>query len=134
MGSKYRIFFITLSLFAHLYLFTSAQAEPARINNHAPAQETFLSVSVPEKDRLSLVSVLPIVVEGVIVGRLAAYDDATTERPADLLELYSRTGDLLAFSWFDRFGIQRAAVDRGLLEEADELEGIFVPLLEGDLI
>lgn len=134
MGSKYKIFFIILSFFAQLYFFTTVQAEPTRISDHAPAQGTFLSVSVPEKDRLSLVSFLPIVVDGVIVGRLAAYDDTTTERPADLLELYNSVGDLLAFSWFDRFGIQRAAVDRGLLEEADELEGIFVPLLGGDLI
>ena len=35
-------------------------------------------------------------------------------------------------SWFDRFGIQRLAVDRGLLEESDKLEGTFVVFLDGD--
>jgi hypothetical protein len=34
--------------------------------------------------------------------------------------------------WFDSFGIRRTAVDRGILEEKDKLEGIFVVVLDGD--
>jgi len=38
-----------------------------------------------------------------------------------------------AVGWFDRFGIRRLAVDRGL-EDEDKLEGVFVLLSEGDSI
>jgi hypothetical protein len=37
-------------------------------------------------------------------------------------------------TWFDKFGIQRTAVDRGIVEEADKLEGVFVVILEGETI
>jgi hypothetical protein len=70
------------------------------------------------------------------LGALAAYvyNDRTTERPADYWELYDGTGDLIAISWFDRFGIQRLAVDRGLIDESDQLEGTFVVFLDGDSV
>jgi hypothetical protein len=42
--------------------------------------------------------------------------------------------DLVAVGWFDRFGIQRMAVDRALLGGKDELEGVFVTLLKGEPI
>jgi hypothetical protein len=48
--------------------------------------------------------------------------------------LYYSTGDLVALGWFDQFGIQRVAVDRGLLESRDEVEGVYVFFLEGDSI
>ena len=51
------------------------------------------------------------------------YTDVTTERPADYWELYDKNGDLLAVSWFDRFGVQMTAVDRGILEEKDQTRG-----------
>jgi hypothetical protein len=58
----------------------------------------------------------------------------TTERPADYWELYDQEGNLLAVSWFDRFGIRRTAVDRGILENEDKLEGNFVVVLDGGSI
>ena len=61
------------------------------------------------------------------------YNDVTTERPADYWELCDKEGNLLAVRWFDRFGILRTAVDRGIVEEKDKLEGIFVVVLDGDL-
>ena len=69
-------------------------------------------------------------------GTIAAYvyDDVTTERPADYWELYDKNGGLLAISWFDRSGVQMTAVDRGILEEKDRLDGILVVLLTGDSI
>ena len=85
---------------------------------------------------MTLVSFQPWVVKGEVLGTLAAYvyDDVATERPADYWELYDNNGDLLAVSWFDRFGVQRTAVDRGILEEKDRLEGILVVVLTGDSI
>ena len=68
------------------------------------------------------------------MGRVAIYDDPTTQRSADYLELYNNAGDLVAVGWFDRFGIERMAVDRGLLEDRDELEGVFIVLLDGEAL
>lgn len=36
------------------------------------------------------------------------------------------TGDLLAMVWFDRLGILRSAVDRGIVQNKHTLEGVFV--------
>ncbi len=85
---------------------------------------------------MTLVSSQPWVVEGEVLGTLAAYvySDVTTERPVDYWELYDKQTNLLAASWFDRFGIQRTAVDRGIVEEEDKLEGIFAVVLDGNLI
>ena len=82
----------------------------------------------PEQHDMSLVSFQPWVVEGEVLGALAGYvyDDVTTERPADYWELYDTEGNLLALSWFDRFGIQRTAIDRGIVEGEGKVEGIFV--------
>ena len=75
-------------------------------------------------------------VKGEVLGALAeyVYDDVTTERPADYRELYDKNGNLLAISWFDKSGIQRTAVDRGIVEQKDRLEGILVVVLTGDSI
>ncbi len=134
MGSKNKIYFIILGLVGQLFFFGYTATEPLEAAANTLGRETSLPASVPKKDRLTLVSFLPVIVEGEIVGRVAVYDDPATERPADYLELYNSTGDLLAVSWFDRFGIQRTAVDRGLVGEADELDGVFVLLLDGDSI
>jgi hypothetical protein len=108
-----------------------ARAELAARSSQDTAQEFFLSVPLPSKDRLTLVNYIPITVGGELLGGLAAYDDSTTSRPGDYLELYSKTGDLLAVSWFDAFGIERLAVDRALVEDADHLQGAFVLLITG---
>ncbi len=53
--------------------------------------------------------------EGRIAGGMAVYHDAATERRGDYAEIYNPTGGLLAVIWFDRFGILRSAVDRGIV-------------------
>ena len=94
--------------------------------------EALLTAGGLEHPSLTLVSFSPLVIAGTTVGKVLIYDDPTTKRPADYFELYDADDDLFAVSWFDRFGIQRVAVDRGLLEQADKLEGVFVVLLEGE--
>jgi hypothetical protein len=71
-----------------------------------------------------------------VLGAVAVYvyADVGTKRTADYLELYDKEGDLVGASWFDRFGIQRTAIDRGIMEEEDKLEGVFVVVLDGDSI
>jgi hypothetical protein len=91
-------------------------------------------VTGPEQHPKRLVSLDPWVVEDEILGTVAAYvyDDVGTERPVDYWEIYSQKGELLAVGWFDRLGVRRTAVDRGILEEKDKLEGIFVVVLDGN--
>jgi hypothetical protein len=132
---KYRnkIYFIMLAMVAQLLWFADGRAEKVQPSDNATGQEI---VRGPEQHDMSLVSFAPWVVEGEVLGTLAAYvyDDVSTARPADYWELYDREGNLLAVSWFDRFGIERTAVDRGIVEQKDKLEGIFVVVLEGDSI
>ena len=123
------IIFLTQS-----YPVEHSHAEPLPITASS-AQENYRSVSLPEKDRLTLMSVVEITVGREILGAIAAYDDAATTRPADYLELYNDVGALLAVSWFDRFGIERLAVDRALAEQdTNRLEGVFVLVITEDSI
>jgi len=133
MAFRNKVYFIILGIVAQLLFFTDIRAEEVQPSDNATEQEI---ITEPGQHEMSLVSFQPWVVEGEVLGTLAAYvyDDVTTERPADYWELYDKQGDLLAVSWFDRFGIQRTAVDRGILEEKDRLEGILVVVLTGDSI
>ena len=83
---------------------------------------------------LTLISLSPLIAHGKTVGAMAVYDDPTTRRPADYLEVFDSDGALVVVSWFDRFGIERLVVDRALVEGGQELEGVFVALVNGDVI
>ena len=129
----YATIFAILEFIAVLFILGFVAATAAEARDNATKQEM---VTGPEQHEMSVVSFDPWVVEGHIIGTVAAYvyDDVTTERPADYWELYNQDGELLAVSSFDRFGIRRTAVDRGIVEKKDELEGIFVVVLDGDSI
>jgi hypothetical protein len=131
MALRHKVSFIVLGIVAHLLFFSAVRADELRPRNNATEQEI---VTAPGHHPMTLVSSQPWVVEGEVLGTLAAYlyDDVTTERPFDYWELYDKDGDLLAVGWFDKFGIQRTAVDRGILEEEDKLEGTFVVVLYGN--
>ena len=134
MAFRNKIYFIVLGIVAQLLFLGDVRADELQPNDSASEQEIVTAAAHHNK---TLVSSQPWVMEGGDVwGTLAAYvyDDVTTQRTADYWELYGSTGDLVAISWFDRFGIQRLAVDRGLLEESDKLEGTFVVFLDGDSV
>jgi len=80
---------------------------------------------------MNLISLTPVVSSDRIVGRLAVYDDPRTARPEDYIELYDNGGQLVAVGWIDRFGIQRISVDRALLENRDDLRGVFITVVDG---
>ena len=126
-------YLIVLGLASQLFFFGPIAAQSLQAGDTQSKHE-LLSVSAPDGRDLTLVSFSPVIHEGEIVGTIAVYDDARTKRPGDRLELYNRAGDLLALGWFDRFGIERTAVDRGLLEAADKLQGVFIILIDGDSI
>jgi len=81
---------------------------------------------------LTLVSYSPLLANGKTVGAIAVYDDPTTQRPADYLEVVDNEGVLVVISWFDRFGIERLIADRALIEGGQELEGVFVGLVDSE--
>jgi hypothetical protein len=129
----YFTIFAILEFVAVLFFLGLVAARAAEASDNATGQEI---VAAPEQHVMSLVSFDPWMVEGKVLGTMAAYvyTDVTTERPADYWELYDNNGDLLAVSWFEKSGVQRTAVDRGILEEKDRLEGILVVVLTGDSI
>jgi len=133
MASRHKIYFIILGIMLQLLFFGDVRGDELQPSDNATEQEI---ITGPGQHEMSLVSFQPWVVQGEVLGTLAAYvyDDVTTERPVDYWELYDKNGDLLAASWFDRSGVQRIAVDRGILEEKDRLEGILVVVLTGDSI
>jgi len=83
---------------------------------------------------LTLISLSPLIANGQTVGAIALYDDPTTKRPADYLEMFDSGGALVVVSWFDRFGIERLVADRALVEGGQELEGVFVAVVNGEAI
>jgi hypothetical protein len=130
MAFRNKIYFIILGAIVQLLFFGDVRGDELQPSENALEQEI---VTGPQHD-MSLVSFSPWVVEGEVLGTLAAYvyDDETTARPADYWELYDKEGNLLAIGWFDKFGIQRTAIDRGIVEQKDKLEGIFVVILNGE--
>ena len=129
----YFVVFVILGFVAELF-FLGYLATKVLGADDVPSKQDFLPVSVPERNHLRPISILPVTVKGEIVGRVTIYDDSTTQRSADYLELYNHAGNLVAVGWFDRFGIERTAVDRGLLEDRDELEGVLVVVLDGESV
>jgi hypothetical protein len=132
MPLKTKAFFMLIILMAQLARIAHLHAEPLPITTSSI--QDYRAVSLPEKDRLTLMSIVEITVGREILGAIAAYDDAATARSADYLELYNNAGALLAVSWFDRFGIERLAVDRALAEDTNKLEGVFVLVITEDSI
>jgi hypothetical protein len=130
MAFRNKIYFIILGAIVQLLFFGDVRGDELQPSENALEQEI---VTGPQHD-MSLVSFSPWVVEGDVLGTLAAYvyDDVTTARPADYWQLYDKEGNLLAIGWFDKFGIQRTAIDRGIVEQKDKLEGIFVVILNGE--
>jgi hypothetical protein len=129
---KTKVFVMALSLFSLLSFATPTHSDLIPTSERT-SQEIFSALAT-EQHSLTLISFSPLVVNGKTLGEVLVYDDPTTKRPVDYLASYDSAGDLVALGWFDRFGIQRIAVDRGLLDEGDELEGVFVFFLDGDSI
>jgi hypothetical protein len=129
MAIRNKIRLIILGILIQLFLFSGLRAGEIPPGENRSKQE----VSGPEQRQMTLVSLEPWVVEGELLGLVAAYtyDDGSTERSADYWELYNNQGSLMAVSWFDKFSVRRTAVDRGIVEEADQLEGVFVIVSDG---
>ena len=94
------------------------------------------SISAPgeaTQRALKVIHSSPLVAGGVTLGTAVLYD-AATRRAADYLELYDGQGGLVVVSWFDRFGIQRIAVDRAFVAGEERLESVFVAVVDDSFI
>ena len=133
MAYRYKFYLVILSIIGSLLIYGTVRAEEGPPSDNAANQEI---VTGPQQHEMRLVSVDPWVIEGEVMGAVATYvyDDVTTERAADYWEIYNQDRELLAVIWFDSLGVRKTAVDRGIVEEKDKLEGIFVVVLDGDLM
>ena len=110
------------------------QAEPLPALGKVSIKKPLITASVPRKQSFTLISSAPLLLDGEPIGVVFLYDDAATKRAVDYLEIYNTAGDLVAVQWFDRFGIERTAIDRGILLEEGSLAGTLVLVLDGDFI
>jgi hypothetical protein len=90
--------------------------------------------ALPEKQKMKLIGFLAPKALSAIAGGMAVYDDVTTKRIADYAEIYNSTGALIAIIWFDEFGILRSAIDRGVVLHKQDVEGVLVLVMNGDLV
>ena len=111
----------------------SAVAGAQDADSSAQPRFAALAAGLPQVT-FALVSVSPLLADGQTVGAMVVYDDPTTQRAADYIEAVDSRGVLVAVSWFDRFGIERLIVDRALAEGGQELEGVFIAVVTGEVI
>ncbi|HEX5606443.1 MAG TPA: hypothetical protein VFY96_08010 [Candidatus Binatia bacterium] len=111
-----------------------AESQPIRTAESRPIRtKEISSVELPRRP-LTVGKSIPLVVHGIALGTAVVYNNPSTGKPSDYLEFYNPTGNLVAVVWFDRFGIRRTAVDRSFLHEKNQIEGVFVPVEDGELI
>lgn len=115
-----------------LFIFIFAAAGHAEESDSANSN-LLPSLDLPQRP-LSVVQSSAVIAAGVRLGTAIVYDDPATRRQADYLELYDGEGGLVAVSWFDRFGIQRVAVDRAFVDGERRLAGIFVAVIDDNFI
>jgi hypothetical protein len=116
-----------------LSLLTSLTAATCVYALDATASDGALTSQIRSRQLIAVKST-PLVANGTTLGTVVVYDDPTTARTEDYLEIYNREGDLLAVAWFDRFGIQRVAVDRAFVDGKDQVEGVFIAVVDGDFV
>jgi hypothetical protein len=137
MPLKNKFYFVALVFlgFAGLLIFLVKIAN-ATVQVAAGAEESksvIQAFGLPSRS-MNLISFSAVMADGDTVGALAVYDDPRTARPEDYIELYDNDGQLVAVGWIDRFGIERIAVDRALLENREDLNGTFVTVVDGEPI
>src|SRR5215510_1365046 len=99
------------------------------------AENPFGSTTVlPEKQNMKLIGFVAPKISSGIAGGMAVYDDAATKRIGDYAEIYNLKGALIAIIWFDQVGILRTAIDRGAVLHKNDVEGVLVLVMSGDLL
>lgn len=96
-------------------------------------QDAINSSQLPQRPS-SVVKVSQLIAGNTRLGTVVWYDDPATPRPADYVEVYDSDGGLVAVAWYDRYGIERVAMDRAFIEGRERLEGTFIAVVDGDLM
>ena len=128
LNSKILVFTFAVFSFAAVIHETRVHSD-----DYGVAQEIVPAAALKNRD-LNLISVSPLIIGAETIGFKAVYKDTSTKRSSDYVEFYDAAGHLVAVNWFDRFGIERIGIDRGLLEDASKLEGVFVVFLDGETV
>jgi len=121
------------ALMAQLLLARPVHSGLIEMNGRQTQQQVMTGANT-QQHSLNLIFLSPLIVEDQTIGEVVVYDDPNTKRPADYFGLYDLDGELLAVGWFDQFGIQRIALDHSLVDGADESQGTFVYLVDGQLV
>ena len=112
-------------------LFTAVGSNAAK--GDTSKQDPIVSSELPQRPS-NVVKVSQLIAGGTRLGTVVWYDDPATPRPADYVEVYDSAGGLGAVAWFDRYGIERVAMDRAFVEGKERLEGTFIAIVDGDLM
>jgi len=116
----------SIVLIVAVLLGSQGLAEQLRVAENLRQGQVMMPASVPERSRMTIVDHIMFVDSGV-AAILIFYDDKTTERELDYIEVYDVEGNLLLLSWIDKTGVCLVAMDRGLLNSDDpEVDGTLV--------
>jgi hypothetical protein len=116
----------SIVLIVAVLLGSQGLAEQLRVAENLRQGQVMMPASVPERSLMTIVDHIMFVDSG-IAAILIFYDDKTTGRDLDYVEVYDIEGDLLLLSWIDQMGVCQAAVDRGLLNfDEPEIDGTLV--------
>jgi len=116
----------SIFLIVAVLLGSQGLAEQLRVAENLRQGQVMMPASVPERSRMTIVDHIMFVDSGV-AAILIFYDDKTTERELDYIEVYDVEGNLLLLSWIDKTGVCLVAMDRGLLNSDDpEVDGTLV--------
>ena len=116
----------SIVLIVAVLLGSQGLAEQLRVAENLRQGQVMMPASVPERSRMTIVDHIMFVDSG-IAAILIFYDDKTTERELDYIEVYDVEGNLLLLSWIDKTGVCLVAMDRGLLNSDDpEVDGTLV--------
>jgi hypothetical protein len=131
MGFNNTIYRVALFIPLTLLLATShVKADSLQLAENPFGSQTAL----PEKQKLKLIASQPPKLRQDSPAGMAVYDDIATKRVGDYAEIYNPTGALIAIIWFDKFGILRSAIDRGVVLRKQDVEGVLVLVMNGDLV
>jgi len=116
----------SIVLIVAVLLGSQGLAEQLRVADNLRQSQVMMPASVSERSLMTIVDHIMFVDSGIAVI-LIFYDDKTTGRDLDYVEVYDIEGDLLLLSWIDQMGVCQAAVDRGLLNfDEPEIDGTLV--------
>lgn len=124
------------------FLFLCIATNPGNVANAVGAPRStidlrgeivFIPDATPATNRFSLVTHFKFMLDEQLAAIVALYNDPATPRQVDYAEAYASTGHLLGIAWIDRFGIARAALDFGLIdEESLSISGVLIMVHYGD--